>query len=65
MERNNRDGVCPNCGWKGQNSSESAFFLPPGTVLNQRYLIGRVLGYGGFGITYLAFDLRSPSEIGH
>lgn len=57
MTEQNGEQVCPNCGWRGTNPQESALFLAPGTVLNQRYLIGRVLGYGGFGITYLAFDL--------
>jgi serine/threonine protein kinase len=50
--------TCPICGLKEGEVPESPLFLPVRTILNGRYLIGRVLGYGGFGITYLALDLN-------
>jgi serine/threonine protein kinase len=31
-------------------------YLPQGTELNQRYVIDGLLGHGGFGITYSAYD---------
>jgi serine/threonine protein kinase len=37
--------------------------LPPRTVLKERYVLGRVLGHGGFGITYLAFDLIASQKL--
>ena len=49
--------VCGECGWREGTPAESPLQLAPRTVLNERYLLGRVLGQGGFGITYLAWDL--------
>lgn len=46
--------LCNSCGYVHQQRDKYA--LAPGTRLNQRYLLGRVLGIGGFGITYLACD---------
>ena len=37
--------------------------LPPGTVLNGKYLIGFPLGAGGFGITYIGRDLNLDMKI--
>ena len=44
--------VCPHCGG-AQNAPHQ---LQPGTLLQGRYKLGRVLGQGGFGITYLGWD---------
>ena len=50
-------GPCPHCGFDIANPKHPYIALPIGTILNGRYLTGRVLGVGGFGITYLAFDM--------
>ncbi|POZ51607.1 serine/threonine protein kinase [Methylovulum psychrotolerans] len=56
MSINKTASVCPECGFD-KNTPPSAFVLPYQTILNKKFLIGRVLGKGGFGITYLAWDL--------
>lgn len=50
------EGPCPFCGWNGKNLPIDSVSLVPGTVLKERYELGRILGNGGFGITYLAWD---------
>ena len=48
--------VC-SCGYDVESASPIA--LPPLSLLNGQYLVGRVLGKpGGFGITYLGWDTR-------
>jgi serine/threonine protein kinase len=49
--------VCPICGYREEPSSTTPLFLAARTLLKHRYIIGRVLGSGGFGVTYLAWDL--------
>ncbi len=50
-------GPCPYCGFDLEaNQEEYPTALKAGTVLNKRYIAGRVLGQGGFGITYIAWD---------
>ncbi len=49
---------CPYCAWREESPPESPLQLPPRTILNGSYLVGRALGQGGFGITYLAWDLN-------
>lgn len=55
--------VCPLCGYD-ENQKISPLALAPRTVLNQQYLIGRVLGSpGGFGVTYLAWDISLATAV--
>ena len=48
--------VCPHCGYVEGTPAEGALHMDPGSVLKDRYIIGRVLGYGGFGVTYIGWD---------
>ncbi|MCL2061299.1 MAG: serine/threonine protein kinase [Firmicutes bacterium] len=48
---------CLACGKKADDTPSLPHHLPQRTVLNNRYLIAKALGEGGFGITYLAWDL--------
>lgn len=52
------DGVCPYCGFDESTYEPSPHHLQPRSILGGKCLIGRVLGEGGFGITYIGLDLN-------
>lgn len=54
---------CEACGLTQGSYTPSPHHLPPGTVLKERYLVGRVLGEGGFGITYIGCDLQLELKV--
>ena len=55
--------VCPFCGYEVGSKAEDAIHINPGTLLHDRYLIGKVLGYGGFGVTYLGWDGKFEHKV--
>ena len=48
--------ICPHCGFDQAHKNQPNQL--PYTILNGKYQIGRVLGQGGFGITYVGYDLN-------
>ena len=66
---------CPYCLREVENSQSCSFCqgdlsvqnldhqLPVGAMLAGRYWIGKVLGQGGFGITYAAMDTRLQMKV--
>ncbi len=61
-EMEESDSFCPHCGQK-RGEANTARALQPQTILNGKYLVGKVIGEGGFGITYLAYDLNLERRI--
>ena len=54
---------CQSCGYdEGESRSPAA--LPLRTILSNQYVVGRVLGNpGGFGITYLCWDIKLANRV--
>lgn len=48
--------VCPHCGYVEGTPPKEIYFLKPGSILRNRFIIGTSVGAGGFGITYRAWD---------
>ena len=55
--------VCPECGRAYGSVNAESFALKPGTILEGKYLVGEMLGQGGFGITYIGFDLLLEQKV--
>ncbi len=54
-EYENRD-ACPRCGQSSDTEPNRAWHLKPGTVIKNKYVLGKSVGSGGFGVTYFAWD---------
>ena len=55
--------ICPHCGYVVGTHAEEAIHMDPGTLLHDRYIVGRVLGYGGFGTTYIGWDGKLEQKV--
>ena len=53
---------CPHCGY-APGSKGPDYSLRPGSILYGKYLVGRILGQGGFGITYVGWDLMLERKV--
>ena len=48
--------VCPNCGFVEGTEQKELGMLSCGTILKQKYIVGKSIGRGGFGITYIGYN---------
>ena len=58
-----KEGRCPCCGFDLSAYQQNPRCLPLNTILAGKYLVGKVLGEGGFGITYMGYDLNMKTRI--
>lgn len=56
MQRKSNHHACPACGHHEHHYIPHPLYLKPYTLLQNQYIIGKALGQGGFGITYIGFD---------
>jgi len=55
--------VCPHCGYDERHFKQHPLYLRPRTLLKNQYVIGKPLGQGGFGVTYVGFDQWLQKQI--
>lgn len=54
---------CRFCGFEKAGEREEVGVLAAGSVLLGKYIVGKVIGKGGFGITYLAYDIKNEKKV--
>ena len=54
---------CPYCGYVEGTRAQEGCHLPIRAVLHQRYRIGKSLGNGNFGVTYIAWDTMLETRV--
>ncbi len=62
MNKLNEDKSCSYCGYTA-DSPYIKIYLPPKTVLDDRYLVGKVLSYNGEGASYIGYDMKNDEKV--
>ncbi len=62
MEEKQPGVACPHCGFSGEDCSQAPY-LNMGTVLQNRYIVGKVQSFNGEGVSYVAYDRTEGSKI--
>lgn len=63
MSNCDSEGPCPNCGFSEQDRPQAKGGLPYRTVLQDRYMLGRVVRSSGEGFVYIAYDMQQLCRV--
>lgn len=55
--------ACPYCGFNETALRQESYYLDPGTIVGGRYIVGRVLSYGGHTVSYLGMDAEKNRKV--
>lgn len=56
-------GKCEHCGFDPETANIPPHHLAPFVILEGKYLVGKAIGEGGFGITYIGMDLNLEMRV--
>ncbi len=62
MEPLDEAGICPHCGYDDSSPSNPSY-LPPKTILDGRYIVGRLLSENGESGVYIGFDRSTEQKV--
>lgn len=62
-EKASPEGKCEHCGYDPAEDTIPSHHLSPFVILEGKYLVGKSIGEGGFGITYIGMDLNLEMRV--
>lgn len=62
MNELEEDGTCSYCNYN-PDSPFLQSYLPPKSILDERYIVGKVLSYNGEGASYIGFDTVTSTKV--
>jgi serine/threonine protein kinase len=63
MTPENAQGICVHCGYVNGSATHTDHQLDEGTILKRRYMLGTLLGNGGFSNTYIGWDQLLKTKV--
>ena len=57
------ENPCPHCGFTWEKTDMDLRLIPAFSIIGGRYLLGRGIGAGGFGLIYMAMDLVKETPV--
>lgn len=62
MENKGTAAVCPHCGFV-EGTPNLPSYIEPGIILNNRYMVGKLLSHNGEGATYIGYDTAVTCKV--
>ena len=55
--------TCPYCGFNETTLRQESYCLDPGTIVGGKYIVGKVMSYGGHTVSYLGMDAEVNRKV--
>ena len=55
--------TCPHCGFNEAAFTQESYYLTPGTIVGGKYILGKVVKYGGYTVTYIGMDAEKNQKV--
>lgn len=55
--------TCPYCGFNEKTNRQESYYLKPGTIVGGKYIVGKVMNYSGYTISYIGMDAESERKV--